>query len=306
MKKKTIIIVCVIVAVLVLLVPIPMHLKDGGSVKYSALLYSVTDVHRMDPVTDGYEDGTIIKILGFEVYNNVQDAGADIMEFNEVKGLVLEKGYTQEEIEEKLKGEYRDNILASWGEPDGMLSGMWGDVWFLDDEQSKKITVYYDSNGCVENVRIGSRSNETETVVFHDKVFNKSELSEETLEWLEKYNLLSPEEQLAISYVPSELRTAEGGEVVVDEYEIEKVDYPPMVMFNGVLYTATSYSGDKENLTSVGKIESCIDYGVPTENNQANDALVGCEIYTTSSASDYIFVLNNGIYSPYKATDGIE
>ena len=35
MKKKTIIIVCVIVAVLVLLVPIPMHLKDGGSVKYN-------------------------------------------------------------------------------------------------------------------------------------------------------------------------------------------------------------------------------------------------------------------------------
>ena len=154
MKKKTIIIVCVIIAVLVLLVPIPMHLKDGGSVKYSALLYSVTDVHRMDPVTDGYEDGTIIKILGFEVYNNVQDEGADVMEFSEVRGLVLEKGYTQEEIEEKLKGEYRDNILASWGEPNGMLSGMWGDVWFLDDEQSKKITVYYDSNGFVENVLI--------------------------------------------------------------------------------------------------------------------------------------------------------
>ena len=79
-----------------------------------------------------------------------------------------------------------------------------------------------------------------------------------------------------------------------------------MVMFNGVLYTVTSYSGDKENLTSVGKIESCIDYGVPTENNQANDALVGCEIYTTSSASDYIFILNNDIYFPYKAVDGIE
>ena len=306
MKKKQILTISIIVVLLVLLVPIPMHLKDGGSVKYSALLYSVTDVHRMNPVTDGYEDGTIIKILGFEVYNNVQDEGADVMEFNEVKGIVLEKGYTQEEIEEKLKGEHRDNILVSWGEPDGMLSGMWGDVWFLDDAKERKITVYYDSNGCVENVRIGSRTNEPETVVFHNKVFNKSELSEETLEWLEKYNLLSPEEQLAISYVPSELRTAEGGEVVVDEYEIEKVDYPPMVMFNGVLYTATSYSGDKENLTSVGKIESCIDYGVPTENNQANDALVGCEIYTTSSASDYIFVLNNGIYSPYKVADGIE
>lgn len=73
MKKKMIIVICVVVALLVLLVPIPMHIKDGGSVKYSALLYSVTDVHRMDPETDGYEDGTVIKILGFEVYNDVQD-----------------------------------------------------------------------------------------------------------------------------------------------------------------------------------------------------------------------------------------
>jgi len=76
-------------------------------------------------------------------------------------------------------------------------------------------------------------------------------------------------------------------------------------MFNDILYTATNYSGDKEDLSVVGKIESCIDYGVPTKNNQANDTLVGCEIYTTSSAPDFIFVLNNGVYSPYKSTDGV-
>ena len=86
--------------------------------------------------------------------------------------------------------------------------------------------------------------------------------------------------------------------------EVESIDYPPMVMFNDILYTAASYLGDKEDLSVVGKIESCIDYGVPTENNQANDTLVGCEIYTTSSASGFIFVLNNGVYSPYKSTDG--
>ena len=80
--------------------------------------------------------------------------------------------------------------------------------------------------------------------------------------------------------------------------------YPSMVMFNDILYTGTYYSGDKEDLSVVGKIESCIDYGVPSKNNQANDPLVGCEIYTTSSAPDFIFVLNNGIYSSYKSTDG--
>ena len=80
--------------------------------------------------------------------------------------------------------------------------------------------------------------------------------------------------------------------------------YPSMVMFNDILYIGTYYSGDKEDLSVVGKIESCIDYGVPSENNQANDPFVGCEIYTTSSAPDFIFVLNNGIYSSYKSTDG--
>ena len=44
-----------------------------------------------------------------------------------------------------------------------------------------------------------------EVIVFHDKVFNKSDLSEETIKWLENYNSLSEEEQLAISSIPAEL-----------------------------------------------------------------------------------------------------
>ena len=80
--------------------------------------------------------------------------------------------------------------------------------------------------------------------------------------------------------------------------------YPSMVMFNNILYTGTYYSGDMKDLSVVGRIESCIDDGVPSENNQANDPFVGCEIYTTFSAPDFIFVLNNGIYSSYKSVDG--
>ena len=46
---------------------------------------------------------------------------------------------------------------------------------------------------------------EKETILFHDKVFNKSDLPEETIEWLENYNSLSEEEQLSISSIPAEL-----------------------------------------------------------------------------------------------------
>ena len=48
---------------------------------------------------------------------------------------------------------------------------------------------------------------ESEVVEFHGQLFNKSDLSEETLEWLEWYNSLSPEEQLAVSSIPADLYT---------------------------------------------------------------------------------------------------
>lgn len=61
--------------------------------------------------------------------------------------------------------------------------------------------VQYDADGeCSELPDI-----EGDTVQFQDKALNKSDLSAETLEWLERYNALSPEEQLAISSIPSDL-----------------------------------------------------------------------------------------------------
>ena len=70
MKKKAFIIIAIIIAA-ILLVPIPHRLNDGGSVEYKAILYSVKSVHQIDHNTaTGFIDGTIIKILGVEVFNN--------------------------------------------------------------------------------------------------------------------------------------------------------------------------------------------------------------------------------------------
>ncbi len=72
MKKRVIIVICILLA-LILLVPVPMHLKDGGTVVYNAVLYQVEDVHRIkDASEDEYLEGVIIKILGIEVYNSVE------------------------------------------------------------------------------------------------------------------------------------------------------------------------------------------------------------------------------------------
>lgn len=74
MKKKVMIGICVLLAI-VLLVPIPMRLKDGGTVVYHAVLYQVEDVHRLgavDTAEDEYLEGMIVRILGIEVYNSVE------------------------------------------------------------------------------------------------------------------------------------------------------------------------------------------------------------------------------------------
>lgn len=74
MKKKVIIGICILLAI-VLLIPIPMHLKDGGTVVYNAILYRVEKVHRIDTVSSekiNYLEGTIVKIFGIEVYNDVK------------------------------------------------------------------------------------------------------------------------------------------------------------------------------------------------------------------------------------------
>lgn len=70
MKKKNIFIIVILIIVLVLLVPIPRHLKDGGSVEYKALVYKVAKYHQLE-MDYGYHDGIGIEILGIEVYNNV-------------------------------------------------------------------------------------------------------------------------------------------------------------------------------------------------------------------------------------------
>lgn len=74
MKKKIIIGVCVLLAI-VCLIPIRMHLDDGGTVVYKAILYQVDDVHRInteDTSENEYLEGIVVKIFGIEVYNDVE------------------------------------------------------------------------------------------------------------------------------------------------------------------------------------------------------------------------------------------
>ena len=71
MKGKAIAIGLILLG-FILLLPIPLRYKDGGTVEYRALLYSVYDVHRLAIEPEGgYDERIIVEILGFEVYNSV-------------------------------------------------------------------------------------------------------------------------------------------------------------------------------------------------------------------------------------------
>ena len=68
MKKKIIIIVCVVLVLM--LIPIRLQLKDGGTVEYKSILYKVSKVHRL--IDNGFDIGTEIRILGIKVFDNVE------------------------------------------------------------------------------------------------------------------------------------------------------------------------------------------------------------------------------------------
>lgn len=73
-KNKVLIIVGIILLAVILLVPVPLRIKDGGSVEYKAVLYSVTDWHAMAGQDSNgkmtYVEGISIKILGIEIFDN--------------------------------------------------------------------------------------------------------------------------------------------------------------------------------------------------------------------------------------------
>ena len=53
---------------------------------------------------------------------------------------------------EQLQGYKNTQLMEVWGEPDGCLSGMWGDIW--ETNNTYYLIVYYDSNGVVEHIMV--------------------------------------------------------------------------------------------------------------------------------------------------------
>ncbi len=74
-KKRGTTVLAVVLAA-VLLIPFPIYYKDGGSVDYKAVLYTVRKEHSFAgaPLEDepGYNIGRRVKILFWTVYDDVR------------------------------------------------------------------------------------------------------------------------------------------------------------------------------------------------------------------------------------------
>ena len=72
-----------------------------------------------------------------------------------VAAYILEKG--EQYAAEQLRGQDRNSVCRSRGDPDAMPSGIWADVWGLDADTT--LLVFYDAENkdTVERVVLGQK-----------------------------------------------------------------------------------------------------------------------------------------------------
>ena len=135
--KKKLIIVSIIIIALILLIPIPMKLKDGGSIEFKAILYKITKYHRLSSTEEDvkYIDGIAIEILGKEIYNNTSKSDIKEKETFNTEGVTTTL---------TLEDEIQDDTI--WC---GTFQLIWND---LKNELAKQDIIFEPQLEVVENL----------------------------------------------------------------------------------------------------------------------------------------------------------
>ena len=86
-QKLLIILVAVVIILMILLIPKVESLNDGGTKIYKALAYEVTKLHKIKEASPNSEfvEGTMVKIFGKEVYNDIPEETQAIYGNKELK-----------------------------------------------------------------------------------------------------------------------------------------------------------------------------------------------------------------------------
>ncbi len=113
--KSRFIVLIIFIVFLILVFPIKIHYLDGGSIAYKAITYSITKVHRInDKSSTGYDTGTIIKLFGFKIYDNVTtyvSVSNDYVEYPKIEAIFNNKN--NNEFREYLEYDNRVVYLAN-------------------------------------------------------------------------------------------------------------------------------------------------------------------------------------------------
>lgn len=70
--SKRIKVILIILICAIFLVPVPTRYKDGGTVTYTAISYSVRKQHSLSLSGQGYDVGTQVRLLFWTVYDDVK------------------------------------------------------------------------------------------------------------------------------------------------------------------------------------------------------------------------------------------
>ena len=83
------------------------------------------------------------------------------------------------------------------------------------------------------NVGFNTYASENDTLYYQGVAIEQKELSEDTLEWLDWYNSLSPDEQDCINYEPLDLQKmiVNPEDITVSEPELDELDIDDIVPF---------------------------------------------------------------------------
>lgn len=84
------------------------------------------------------------------------DGSVDTIELGEVEK------FTEVELEDRLIGDFRGNILVSWGDPDASSEGKNEDTedtyYLVDCDKYSSITLCYDTNEVIKSIVVAIRN----------------------------------------------------------------------------------------------------------------------------------------------------
>lgn len=103
-------IICGFILIILMLIPVPLKLKDGGSIEHKAILYKYTKIHRI--TNNGYECGWKLEILGLKISEEISMCSIDDSSKKITWDEITSNGVNEQMLVENIDTEILKEIAA--------------------------------------------------------------------------------------------------------------------------------------------------------------------------------------------------